>query len=237
MSVTKFMLGDIPVDVVKKNVKNINLSVHIPTGRVRVSAPLRMSAKTIRTFAVSKLAWIERQQQKSRHFVHESPPKYLNNEHHYAWGNCYRLEVVEHDSLSGINIDQDRMILRVKRAADANKKKSVVERWYREQLNGALPPLIAGREKQMNVQVERFMVRKMKTRWGSCTPGKRSIRLSLELAKRRPECLEYVVVHELTHLLEPSHNARFVSFMDEFMPDWRVYRDELNCRFPAPTLT
>ena len=226
--VTQIQLGEIAVDVVQKDIKNIHLSVHPPTGRVRISAPLRMNADTIRVFALSKLDWIKRQQQKIRDQDRESPREYLDRESHYLWGKRYLLEVIEHDSVPRIQIKPNKLILQVRPGADDKKKQSVVDEWYRHELKDAIPSLIVKWERPMGVQVERFTVRKMKTKWGSCNPGAGTIRLNLELAKKPPECLEYVVVHEMVHLLEPTHNARFVSFMDRFMPKWHFYRDELN---------
>jgi len=225
-------LGDIKVEVVKKDIKNIHLSVYPPAGRVRISAPSRMSLDTIRVFVISKLGWIKQQQQKFQSQARETPREYLDRESHYVWGKRYLLRVIESDTAPVVELKHSRMFLHVRPGTDAVKKQIIMEAWYREQLKQALPPLIAKWEPLMGVQVARFFVQRMKTRWGSCNPRARTIRLNTDLAKKPRECLEYVVVHEMVHLLEPTHNARFVALMDQFMPKWQFYRDVLN-RLPV----
>jgi len=225
-------LGDIKVEVVKKDIKNIHLSVYPPAGRVRISAPSRMSLDTIRVFVISKLGWIKQQQQKFQSQARETPREYLDRESHYVWGKRYLLRVIESDTAPAVELKHSRMFLHVRPGTDAVKKQIIMEAWYRAQLKQALPPLIAKWEPLMGVQVARFFVQRMKTRWGSCNPGARRIRLNTDLAKKPRECLEYVVVHEMVHLLEPTHNARFVALMDQFMPKWQFYRDVLN-RLPV----
>ena len=225
-------LGDIKVEVVKKDIKNIHLSVYPPAGRVRISAPSRMSLDTIRVFVISKLGWIKQQQQKFQSQARETPREYLDRESHYVWGKRYLLRVIESDTAPAVELKHSRMFLHVRPGTDAVKKQIIMEAWYRAQLRQALPPLIAKWEPLMGVQVARFFVQRMKTRWGSCNPGARRIRLNTDLAKKPRECLEYVVVHEMVHLLEPTHNARFVALMDQFMPKWQFYRDVLN-RLPV----
>jgi len=226
--VTQIELGDITIDVVLKDIKNIYLRIHRPTGRVRISAPSRMSLDTIRVFAISKLGWIKAKQKKLQEQGREPPRAYVDRESHYVWGERYLLKVVESNEAPSIGLTHSCMLLRVRPGADEKKKQAVVEEWYRQQLKSAVPPLIAKWEPLMGVKVERFFVRRMKTRWGSCNHGARTIRLNTELAKKPRECLEYLVVHEMAHLLEPTHNARFVALMDQFMPHWQLYRDQLN---------
>jgi len=229
---TQIDLGGISVDVVKKDIKNIHLSVHPPTGRVRIAAPLRMNIDTIRVFAISKLAWVKQQQKKLREQARETPREYLDRESHYAWGRRYLLKHVEREGTPGVELKHNKMILCVPPACDDQKKQFALDAWYREQIKEAIPPLIAKWERLMGVKVAIFRVRRMKTKWGSCNPRTGSILLNLDLAKKPRECLEYLVVHEMVHLLEPTHNARFVSLMDQFMPKWQFYRDALN-RLPV----
>jgi predicted metal-dependent hydrolase len=229
---TKIELGEIAVEVVKKDIKNLHLSVYPPAGRVRISAPLRMNLDTIRVFAISKLGWIKQQQKKLREQERETPREYLDRESHYVWGNRYLLKVIESDEASGVEIKHSKMHLRVHPGATDEKKKAIIEEWYREQLKQAVPSLIAKWEPLMGVKVERFFVQKMKTKWGSCNPESRSIRLNTDLAKKPKECLEYIVVHEIVHMLEHTHNNRFTTLMDQFMPNWRFCRAELN-RLPV----
>ena len=226
--VSQVRLGDIAVDVVFKDIKNVHLSVYPPTGRVRISAPKRMSLETIRVFAISKLGWIKKQQQQLREQQRETPRDYVDRESHHVWGKRYLLTVKERDERPSIELKHRRMILTVRPGFDESKKAALVDAWYRDQIKTAVPPLLAQWEPRLGVRVERFYVRRMKTKWGSCNHKARTIRLNTELAKKPAECLEYIVVHELTHLLEPTHNARFVALMDRFMPSWQFYREQLN---------
>jgi predicted metal-dependent hydrolase len=230
--VTNIELGEITIEVVKKDIKNIHLSVYPPAGRVRISAPLRMDLDNIRLFAISKLGWIRQQQKKLREQERESPREYLDRESHYVWGRRYLLQVVESNEAPAVELKHRKMRLRVRPGTGDGKKQAIIEEWYREQLKQAVPSLIAKWEPLLGVKVERFFVQRMKTKWGSCNPGKESIRLNTDLAKKPPECLEYIVVHEMAHLLEPTHNDRFVGLMDQFMPKWQFYRTELN-RLPV----
>lgn len=230
--VRQLQLGGISVDVVFKDIKNVHLSVYPPTGRVRISAPSRMSLDTIRVFAISKLAWIKQQQRKLQAQERETPREYLDRESHYVWGKRYLLKIIEQDATATVELKHSKMLLRVRPGSGEEKKEAVLEEWYREQLKVAIPSLIAKWQPLMGVKVKRFFVQRMKTKWGSCNSGFGSIRLNTELAKKPRECLEYIVVHEMAHLLEPTHNSRFISLMDKFIPKWKFYRDELN-RLPV----
>jgi predicted metal-dependent hydrolase len=230
--VTKIDLGEISVEVVQKDIKNVHLSVYPPAGRVRVSAPLRMNLDTIRVFTISKLGWIKQQQKKLREQEREMPREYINRESHYVWGKRYLLKVIESDGPPAVVLKHSKMHLRVRPGTSEEKKAAILEEWYRHQLKEAVPPLLAKWEPLMSLKVERFFVQKMKTKWGSCNPTSRGIRFNTDLAKKPPECLEYIVVHEMAHLLERTHNGRFVSLMDRFMPKWQLCRETLN-RLPV----
>ncbi|MCX6049101.1 MAG: SprT family zinc-dependent metalloprotease [Chloroflexi bacterium] len=230
--ITQIELGEITVDVVLKDIKNIHLSVYPPNGRVRIAAPRRVAIDTLRSFAISKLDWIKRQQKKLQDQEREPAHEYLDRESHYVWGKRYLLQVLESDAAPSVELQPSQMLLRVRPGTDELKKRAIVEAWYREQLKEAVPPLIAKWEPLMGVKVERFFVQRMKTRWGSCNYVAHRIRLNTDLAKKPHECLEYIIVHEMAHLLEPSHNARFVALMDRFLPQWRFYRDQVN-RLPV----
>lgn len=229
---TQLHLGDITIEVTWKSIKNIHLSVHPPTGRVRVSAPNRLSLEILRTFIISKLGWIKKQQEKLQRQERESPRQYLDRESHYVWGKRYLLKVIEADVPPTVTLKHSRMLLTVRPGADQAKRHTIVDAWYRRLVREAVPPLIAKWEPLMGVKVERFFVQTMKTKWGSCNPKARSIRLNTDLAKKPSECLEYIVVHEMTHLLEPTHSNRFTTLMDQVMPNWQFYRAELN-RLPV----
>jgi predicted metal-dependent hydrolase len=230
--VTQITLGDITVDVVQKDIKNIHLSVYPPAGRVRISAPSRMSLDTIRVFAISKLDWIKQQQRKLREQERESPREYLDRESHYVWGKRYLLKVFEKDAPPNVELKHNKMVLQIRPATDEVKKQAVLDQWYRTQLREAALPLIAKWEPLLGVKVQKLFVQQMKTRWGSCNPASASVRLNTDLAKKPRECLEYMVVHELVHLLEPTHNKRFVALMDRFLPEWQFSREVLN-RLPV----
>ena len=225
---TTLHLGDIAVDVVLKDIKNIHLSVHPPLGKVRIAAPLRMDLDTIRVFAITKLAWIKNQQKKLRVQERETPREYLDRESHYVWGKRYLLKMVEKDAAPTVELRHMKIFLQLRPEASQEKKHEVLDAWYREQLKGVVPPLLAKWEKLVGVKAQKVFVQKMKTKWGSCNPVAGNVRLNTDLAKKPLQCLEYIVAHELTHLLERHHNNRFAALMDAHMPQWRQYREMLN---------
>ena len=225
---TTLKLGSITVDVVKKDIKNVHLSVYPPDGRVRISAPLRMSIENIRLFAISKLQWIKLQQGKLINQERETPREYLERESHYLWGKRYLLHVVEIERPSRVEVRHRKLFLYVRPASGTVRRQEVIEEWYRSQLRDAVQPLIVKWERAIGVKVDKVFVRRMKTKWGSCSRTSSSIRLNTDLAKKPPSCLEYIVVHELAHLVEPTHNQRFVDLLDRMMPNWRSYRKLLN---------
>ena len=226
--VIQIQLGDIAVDVVQKDIKNIHLSVYPPAGKVRISAPLRMDLDTIRVFAITKLGWIKSQQKKLLEQERETPREYLDRESHYVWGKRYLLNVVEKNAAPEVELKHNKMLFQIRPATTDERKQDILEAWYREKLKEVVLTLIAKWEPLLGVKVEKFFVQKMKTKWGSCSPASKSIRLNTDLAKKPPACLEYIVVHEMVHLLEPTHNASFITLMDQFMPKWRFYKDKLN---------
>jgi predicted metal-dependent hydrolase len=225
-------LGDVTIDVVMKDIKNIHLSVYPPVGKVRISAPQWMELDTIRVYAITKLSWIKNQQKKLQEQARETPREYLNRESHYVWGKRYLLNIIEHDSAPSIELKHSKMILQLRPDTNVEKKEEILDSWYREILKQAAEPLIAKWENLMGVKVEKLFLQRMKTKWGSCNHEAKNIRINTELAKKPPECLEYIVVHELVHLIEPTHNDRFIALMNQFMPKWRMYKDELN-RLPV----
>jgi predicted metal-dependent hydrolase len=229
----QLQLGTLTVAVVRKNIKNIHLRVTAPEGEVKISAPTRMQLDTIRKFAQSKLQWIQKHQQNLQNQPRFAIHQFQDQEIHYVWGKPYRLRIIARNVAPYIELIADQMILHVRPRADQNKRQAIVDRWYLQQVKAAAPALIAKWEQPMGVKVAECYIRKMKSRWGSCTPSNHRIRLNSDLAQKPPACLEYVVVHELVHLLEPSHNARFKALMTQFMPDWRSVKKLLNA-FPLP---
>jgi predicted metal-dependent hydrolase len=229
---TRIDLGDVSISVVKKDIKNIHLSVYPPSGTVRISAPQRVSLNTIRVYAISKLGWVRQQQKKLRAQEREPPREYIDRESHYVWGRRYLLKVTEKDAPPCVALTHSRIALQIRPGASDETKAAILDDWYRQQLKLAVPKLIAKWERHLGVRVGRFHVQRMKTRWGSCNTRAGSIRLNTELAKKPKECLDYIVLHEMVHLLEPTHNRRFVELMDRFMPKLKFYSDELN-RLPV----
>lgn len=221
-------LGDLSVVVVRKDIKNIHLSVYPPKGSVRISAPDHMDLETIRLFAIAKVGWIRRQQEKILAQERETAREFLDRESHYLWGKRYLLRVEEVDAAPSVRCTPRTLVLSCRPGSGVEKKQTVLEGWYREQLHKRIPELIATWEPRLQVKVVRYHLQRMKTKWGSCSPESASIRLNTELAKKPSGCLEYIVVHEMVHLLEPTHNPRFRTLMDLHYPNWRQARDQLN---------
>lgn len=225
---TELRLGDITVEVVLKEIKNIHLSVHPPTGRVRIAAPTRMKLDTIRVYAISKLGWIRDQQAKLQKQDRETRREYIDRESHYLWGERYLLQVREAERPPSVELRHRRIVLQVRPCANQERRQAVMEAWYRDQLRRVALPLITDWEARLGVKAAKLLVQRMRTKWGSCNTRVGRIRLNTELAKKPRECLEYVIVHELAHLIERSHNARFVAIMDRHLPHWRQLRQQLN---------
>lgn len=227
MAVTLDVSG-IAVDVIRKNIKNVHLSVHPPTGRVRIAAPLRMSLDTVRLFAISKLGWIRHQQRTLLRQERETEREYLDRESHYLWGKRLLLKVVEFDAAPEVRVRHGSIVLQVRPGADVGTRGGVLGAWHRQLLKGEGVELVEAWEPRLKVTVAGLFVQQMKTKWGSCNPSARTIRLNTELAKKPKECLEYIVVHEMAHLLEPTHGPQFVGVMDRVLPSWRELREVLN---------
>ena len=217
-------LGSTRVEVVYKDITHIHLSVHPPLGAVRIAAPLRMPGDAIRVFAISKLVWIRQQQQRLQAQARETPREHIERESHYVWGRRYLLTVQEQDAAPLVALQPRQLVLRVRPGTSVQARQAVLAQWYRQQIRAALPALLAQWTAQLAVPMPRVFVQQMKTKWGSCNPSGPSIRLNTELAKQPAQCLEYVVVHELIHLLERPHNARFTALLDAHLPQWRQRR-------------
>ena len=230
---TQIQLGGTRVDVTLKPIKNVHLSVHPPSGRVRISAPDRMDMNTIRAFAISKLGWIRKQQDRLRAQEREAAREYMERETHFVWGRRYLMQIAETTGRASVERRHAAIVLHVPAGAPVQRRHGVMQDWYRSLIKDAIEPLRAKWEPIIGVQPAAVTVWRMKTLWGSCSPRRGTIRINLELAKKPPPCLEYILVHELVHLLEPTHNERFVAHMDRLMPDWRHRRNELN-RLPVP---
>jgi len=221
-------LGNIVADVNYKKIKNIHLSVNPPLGDVRISAPMHLDMDAIRLFVLSKLNWIKKQQQKFREQERESPREYIDRESHYVWGKRYLMLINEENIPARVELYHDKLIVFVRPESTKTKREEILERWYREQLRLKAREMVSIWETRLGVKSNRLIIQKMKTKWGSCSPNTGIIRLNLELCKKPPQYLEYIIVHELVHLIEPTHNQRFINLMDNHMPKWKYYREELN---------
>jgi predicted metal-dependent hydrolase len=215
--------------VVRKRIKNLHLGVYPPDGRVRVAAPLLVNDEAVRLFVISKLAWIKRHQAKFAGQERQSARECVTGESHYFQGRRYRLNVIHHQGHARVTLrNNTTMDMQVKEEADADYRRRLLSGWYRQQLKGQIPVLIEKWEPIMGVSVADWGVKQMKTKWGTCNIKARRIWLNLELAKKPHHSLEYIVVHEMTHLLEKGHDDRFKRLMDRFLPQWRQYRVALN---------
>lgn len=224
-----FKVGGIEVVVLHKRVKNLHLNVLPPVGKVRVSAPTGMSDDAIRTFLATRISWIKKKQAKFKTQERQTPRKYVSGESHYFLGRRYRLEVVYLDTKPNVVIKgKKKFVLTVKPKSNVLKREQVMQIFYRNELKHILTPLIEKWEKKIGVQASFRGIRRMKTRWGTCDEQTKKLRFNLELVKKPESCIQYVVVHELVHLLERGHSDRFVGLMDKYLPKWRSERDELN---------
>jgi len=222
-------ISGIPVEIVRKNIKNLHLGVYPPNGRVRVAVPLRISDETVRLAVVSRLGWIRRKQTEFVKQDRQSKREMITGESHYFRGRRYRLDVVEYDGPATVRLKNNRTLeLLVRPDANRDKREEVLNRWYRRMLQEQVPALIARWQPQIGVVVAEWHSKKMKTLWGSCNTEARRIWMNLELAKKSPSCLEYILVHEMIHLLERQHNEKFTNLIGHYMPNWQLYRDELN---------
>lgn len=228
----EIQLGEITIEVTQKDIKNVHLSVYPPFGQVKIAAPIRMNLDTIRIYAITKLSWIKKQQIKIKGQKREAPREYLTKESHYYLGKRYLLKVIENNSTPNVKLKHNTIELYVRPETDTAKRKEIFDEWYRARLKEMIPTLIAKWEKVMAVEVKEFGIKKMKTKWGTCNIDAQRIWVNLELAKKPINCLEYIVVHEMTHLLERNHNTRFVALMNQFMPNWKEVKEELN-RLPV----
>lgn len=229
MADSKIVVGGIHVQIVRKDIKNLHLGVHPPEGHVRVAVPMHVTDERIRLAIIDKLSWIKKQQDEFLAQPRQSAREMVTGECHYFFGKSYRLEVVEQAGKHKVEqAGGNKIRLTVTANTSTESRLKLMNEWYREQLKQVIPKLIDQWQTKIGVVADDWGVKKMKTKWGSCNIEAKRIWLNLDLAKKPPECLEYIIVHELVHLLERNHNSRFVAYMDEFMPKWRLNRETLN---------
>ena len=218
----------IDIDVVYKDIKNLHIGVYPPLGRVRVAAPLALDDDRVRLAVIQRLGWIKKRRDQLRSADRQSEREMVTGESHYVWGVRHRLKVVERPGRAHVEVDGERLVLYVPEGTGSGARRQVLERWYRDQLRRRIPEVIFHWEGEIGREVPRWSIRKMKTKWGSCNRESGHIWFNIELAKKHPDSLEYIVVHEMTHLLERNHGERFTKLMDRHLPDWRSRREQLN---------
>ncbi|MCB1769234.1 MAG: M48 family metallopeptidase [Candidatus Competibacteraceae bacterium] len=226
---SRLEVDGILVEVIRKNIRRLHIGVYPPDGWVRVAAPLRLTADAVRLAVITRLGWIRHHQARFAAQPRQIRRELISGETHYVAGRCYRLAVIEYAGPPAVRTRPPAILeLRVRPHTDREAREAILQDWYRQTLQAQLPPLLAEWQPRVGVTVAEARIRRMKTRWGSCNIQARRIWLNLELAKKPPACLEYVLVHELVHLHERQHNARFQAFMDALLPAWRLRRDLLN---------
>ena len=231
MSTEQFTLTvrGLKVDVVRRSIKNLHLGVYPPNGRVRVAAPLAVSDEAIRLAVVGKLAWIRRQREKFDKQPRQTAREAVSGESHYFLGRRYRLSITATTGRNEVRLaTKTKMELHVRADATSEQRLAVLDRWYRAQLKEVLAPMLEQWQATIGVEADHVGVKRMKTKWGACNNTDRRVWINSELAKKPVSCIEYIVVHELVHLIEPTHSERFVALMNEHLPDWRSRRDQLN---------
>jgi predicted metal-dependent hydrolase len=221
-------LGDIAIDVTRKDVKHVHLSVHPPSGRVTLVAPKATRLEVARAYATSKLGWIRDQQAKLRGQAREMPREFVERESHYLWGRRYLLSVVEKDDKPSVSLSHRRITLTMRPGSTRAKRESIMQEWQRSLLHEVVPGLIRKWEARLGVKLNGYFLQRMKTKWGGCNHRARKIRLNSELVKKPKDLLEYVVVHEMLHLIEPTHSEKFISLLSRHYPAWLEARAELN---------
>jgi hypothetical protein len=230
---THLRLGDVVIAVTRKDVKNVHLSVHPPRGRVTLVTPRSTRLEVARAYAISKLGWIRAQQAKLRSQARETPRQFVERESHYLWGRRYLLSVVEQDAKPAVTLNHRRITLSVRPGADSEKRARIMHEWHKSLLHEIVPTLVRKWEPKLEVKVSVYFLQRMKTKWGGCNRNAGHIRLNTELVKKPKALLEYVIVHEMIHLRERTHNERFVELLARHYPAWREARAELN-ELPLP---
>ncbi len=225
---TTIQIGELSIRVTKKDIKNVHLSVHPPNGHVTLAAPTGTRLEVARAYAISKLGWIREQQARLRNQARETDRQFIERESHYLWGRRYLLSIKEQDRKPSVELDHKRITLNVRPGSSAEKRADVMHEWHKALLHQVVPGIIASWEAKLGVNVAGYFLQRMKTKWGSCNHKAGHIRINTELVKKPKDLLEYVIVHEMVHLIEKTHSARFIALLDEYYPTWREARSELN---------
>lgn len=226
-------ISNIPIQVIRKPIKNLHLAVYPPDGQVRISAPLRITDEAIRLLVVNRLHWIKKQQAKFEAQPRQTAREVVSGESYYLWGQRYRLDVTYQAGKPALQFKGDYLYLTIPQGTSTSAREQLITQYYRQVLKQRIPELLAKWQPKLDTTINDWGVKRMKTKWGSCNITAKRIWLNLELAKKSPECLEFVVVHELVHLLERHHNKRFYALMDDYLPTWRTAKDKLNKEYLA----
>lgn len=228
-------IGDLAIDVTRKDVKNVHLSVHPPDRRVTLVAPTSTRIDVARAYAITKIGWIRQQQGKLAKQAREAPRQFVDRETHYLWGRRHLLRVTECEGKPAVRLDHRTIHLQVRPGSTLETRAKVIHNWHLKLLHAAVPPLINKWESRIGVEVQGYFLQRMKTKWGSCNAEQRTIRLNTELVKKPRDLLEYVVAHEMIHILAPTHSPRFFDLLSTHYPSWSEARTELN-ELPIPAL-
>ena len=221
-------VSGVEIEVVKKDIKNMHLNVLPPSGRVRISAPYETSDGAINLFAVKKISWIKKQVDKYKNQSRQTEREYITGESHYLWGRRYKIEIRYSNKGNKVELKGNKILLTVRDKSTQKQRENVMNEWYRAELKAKLPALIAKWEEIIGVKANSVSVKNMLTRWGTCNSKDKKILINLQLAKKPVECLEYIAVHELLHLVEKNHTTAFIEYMNTYLPNWRVLKNELN---------
>ena len=221
-------IGELSILVTRKDIKNVHLSVYPPDGRVTLVAPIATRLDVARAYAISRLGWIRQQQEKLRNQARETPRQFIERESHYLWGRRHLMTIKHREAKPAVTLDHKRIMLTVRAGSDAEKRAEVIHEWHKSLLHEVVPALIKKWERKLKVNITGYFLQRMKTKWGSCNHRAGHIRLNTELVKKPKDLLEYVIVHEMAHLLEPTHSDRFIAILEKHYPTWREARAELN---------
>ena len=221
-------LGGLSIRVTKKDIKHVHLSVHPPSGRVTLVAPKATRLEVARAYAISKLGWIRSQQEKLTKQARETPRRFIERESHYLWGRRHLMTIKHREAKPSVSLDHKRITLTVRPRSDSMKRAEVIQEWHKSLLHAVVPLLVRKWEPKLKVKVTGYFLQRMKTKWGSCNHRAGHIRLNTELVKKPKDLLEYVIVHEMVHLLEPTHSEQFMETLGKHYPSWREARSELN---------
>lgn len=228
-------IGDIVINVTRKDVKNVHLSVHPPDGRVTLVAPRSTRVDVARAYAITKIGWIRQQRERLRSQAREAPRQFVGRETHFLWGRRHLLRVSEKDAKPAVKLDHRTIHLQVRLGTSRDGRDKVIHEWHLQLLHSVVPPVIRKWETRIGVEVRGYFLQRMKTKWGSCNSERKTVRLNTELVKKPRDLLEYVIVHEMVHILEPTHSPRFFALLSEHFPNWADTRRELN-ELPIPQL-